>query len=99
MFFALHPIPGTSLHGLLCSDIISTLDTTTLFMPLVVYCLLGAGARDITVPLPQSINIPSPRMSPPLGRTRFATQQLKQVSSTCSSSSEQMLSEVNQSRF
>lgn len=68
MLFTLCPIPGTKLHGLICSDILSTLNSTLPFMPIMVFCLLRAG----NVKPPQHLEIPAIDVRTPLSRTRLA---------------------------
>jgi hypothetical protein len=85
MLFTLCPCPGVPLYGLLCSDIIHILDRTTLFMPLIVFCLLGAGATIMDAP--SNLPLPLIELIHPPGRTRQATKRLEANRDTSSDDS------------
>ena|ERR1700690_133443 len=74
MIFTLCPVPNTNLCGLICSNILATLDQRIGFMPLVVFCLLNGRAGGIKIPPSPSLKIPQLRANHPLGRTRSAAQ-------------------------
>ena len=76
MILAVCPVPKSPLHGLICSNILKTIDSTIPFMLIVVFCLLNGTARSgggIKLKGLQDIIIPNMPIIPSLGRTRSAT--------------------------
>jgi hypothetical protein len=76
MIFTLCPVPGNNLHGLVCSDILDTLNPTIPFMSVVVFCLLKGRTGGIELK-PLATYIPAVVVRHPFGRTRLATAKAK----------------------